>query len=150
MALNQRYWSHDADSILTAQTSLANCLSDLGRHDEALSLNRKIHARSVAIYGASHEHVILSGFNVVNTLGHLGLFDEMISLTRDQLLPAARRTLGNDDNITLGAKQNLAEALRFNPKCTRGDLRLNQHDVLPQLIPTQATTCSKPRLSCRT
>ena len=52
------------------------------------------------------------------------------SLLRDQVLPAA--SLGPDDNLTLTLRQHLAAAIGNNPERT------------------QATTCSKPRPSCRT
>ena len=50
------------------------------------------------------------------------LWEEAIPFARDQLLPAARRTLGADSNITLKLNQNLAEVLVSTPERTRDDL----------------------------
>ena len=47
LALNRRYWSHDQNIILIAQTNLASCLVQLRRHDEALVLRREVFARRV-------------------------------------------------------------------------------------------------------
>ena len=44
LALRRRYWSHDDNVILITQTNLAVCLDHLGRHDEALVLQREIYA----------------------------------------------------------------------------------------------------------
>merc|ERR1712129_640315 len=68
LALNRRYWSHDEQAILCAQSSLANCLAELGRESEALALRRAIHAKEVATFGISHEDTILGGSNIVVSL----------------------------------------------------------------------------------
>jgi len=76
-------------------------------------------------------------------------------LLSEQLLPVARQALGDDHGQTLNLNQNLTAALKNSPESTRDDLRLTQHRSArrrhsPLLISTQATTCSKPRPSCRT
>ena len=128
-ALRRRFWSHDERAILIAQSSLASCLADLDRHDEALVLKRKTYARDLALFGASHEDTIVDGGNVVISLNHLELWEESKKLASDQLLPAARRSLGADHDLTLRLNQNLAAALANDPRRTRDDLRLNQRGV---------------------
>ena len=122
LALVRRYFSRSRETIFSVQTNLSNCLDDLGRNDEALALKREIYARSVATLGVSHEDTIISGNNLVISLDKLGLGHESQPLLRDQLLPAARRSLGSDHALTLALNQNLAAALQFNPKRTRDDL----------------------------
>ena len=153
LALNRRYWSRDEESILIAQSSLANCLINLGRYDEALVLRRRMYSRLVVTLGVSHESTICTGNNLVLSLNKLRLWEESKSLARDQLLPAARQFLGTDSNLTLSLNQCLAEALENDPARTRDHLRLNKHrsaEMRPSLISTQAMTCWKPGPSSRT
>ena len=75
----------------------------------------------MAILGASdvsHEDVLMSGNNLVVSLGMLGLFDESMRRVRDELLPFARRSLGSDHDITLRLSQSLATNLQTNPEST--------------------------------
>ena len=76
--------------------------------------------------GVAHERTILCGNNLTRPLIVLKLWDEVNPLICDPLLPAARRSLGADHNLTLLLSQNLATALHQNPTATRDDLRLNQ------------------------
>jgi len=153
LALKRRYWSHNEQSILMAQSDLASCLANLGQHDEALVLKRATYSRRVATLGVSHERTILSGANLSISLQTLGLWDELKTFTRDRLLPEARRSLGADHDLTLRTSHNLAVALMGNPESTRNNPRLNQRGESRRdafLISTQGSTCSKPKSSCRT
>ena len=122
VALKRRYWPHNEGSILIAQSGLASGLAALGRHDEALVLKREIYTRRVATLGVSHETTLLDGNNLAISLTKLELWDESITLQRDQLLPAARRSLGADHESMLDLNYDLAWALRRNPERTRNDL----------------------------
>ena len=126
LASTSRHWSHSGERWLNAHTILANCFSNVGRNDEALVLHRAIYAKIVATLGVSHEHAIQSGANLAISLFKEELFKEGKSLMCDELLPAARRSLGTDHDFTLILNQNLAAALADNPECTRDDLRVNQ------------------------
>ena len=122
LATIRRYWP-DEESILNAQSSLANCFSDLGRYGEALVLDREAHARRVALLGVSDEYTIRGSLCLSITLLKLKLWGEVKSFVRDQMLPAARRSLGDDHDLTLGLIQNLAAALQDDPTRTSDDLR---------------------------
>ena len=126
LALRRRYWSHNEEIILIAQTNVASCLDNLGRHEQALVLKRGVFARRVATLGLSHERTISVGTNLLVSLHRLKEFGEATAFSRDQLLPAARRSLGADHNATLRINQYLARALYFDPESTRDDLRFNQ------------------------
>ena len=123
LALGRRYFSRVTGGgwLLDAQMSLASCLGTLGRLEESLVLQREIYARRLAISGASHEGTIISGSNLLATLNMLGRWDEAKPLARDQLLPAARQSLGADHDTTLKLTKNLACTLA--DLGTRGDLR---------------------------
>jgi len=139
------------ETTIDSQNVNAICLDKMGRHDEALVLRRVIYAKSVATRGVSHESTISEGNSLVLMLIKLELWDEARSLLRDQLLPVARQSLGADADLTLDLNMHLARALSDYPEPTRKDLRLSRETSMrPALISTQATTCSKPRPSCRT
>ena len=150
-ALVRRFWPHNEGGILVTQSNIANCLGQLGRHDAALTLERKIYAKRVAMFGTSHQGTILAGTNQAITLSKLALFDEAKHSIRDQLLPVARQSLGADNYLTLGLEHNLAMCLRSHPECTRDHLRGSTpiRGAIRFSIPTQATTYSRPRQSCR-
>ena len=139
LALTERYCPN-VRGVLTAQGNLATCLGNLGRSDEAVILEREIYDRRVAMQGISHEETILTGNNLVGSLINLKRLEEAKSLLRDQLLPAARQSLGADHHITLGLNLNLVMALK-SPEHTRDYLRSNQHRRAASTRPTQATTC---------
>ena len=79
--------------------------------------------------------VIQSGYNLSGSLIALEAWDEARTLLSDELLPAARRSLGADHDLTLGLNQSLAQALKANPASTRDDLRFES-------TPTRATAAS--------
>ena len=81
--------------------------------------------RRVATRGVSHEYTLTSGLNLCNSLNQLGDWEEAKTLMRD-LLPAARRSLGADHELTLKLNKNLAAVLHNSPECTRDDPRLNR------------------------
>jgi hypothetical protein len=135
LALRRRFWPNDEQNILGVQTNLAGCLDDLGRHHEAVVLKRETFDRQVATLGVSNECTILSGNNVATSLLGLERWEEAKTLLGEKLLPAARKSLGADHNLTLRLGQNLADALYSNPERTRDDLRLNQHRSLRRRDP---------------
>jgi len=122
LALKQRHWSHDEEAILNAQSNVAGCLTGLKRYDEALRLQREVYARRVARDGISYKETIGSGNNLAASLRFFQLWDEAKFLLRDQLLPAARRSLGFDHHLTLMLARNVAVVLVDNPERTCGDL----------------------------
>jgi len=131
--LVRRYWSHDEENILCSQGSIASCLANLGRHDESLVLKREVFAKFVALLGATHERTILTGANLTVSLNQRKLFGETKTLVRDKLLPAARRSLGADHDLTLKLNQNLSAALQLSPEHTRDDL-LEAQTIMQDVI----------------
>ena len=112
--------------IMKAQTYVGLCFGDLGRHAEALVIEREIYAKFMALRGVAHLSTLTAGTNVTATMLSLKLYDEMKSFLKDRLLPAARRSLGAEHDITLCLSTHLAAALLTDPQRTRGDLRLNR------------------------
>ena len=118
LATVRRCYPRSEKGILDAQTRVSNCLEDIGRLDEALVLNRAIHARYVAWRGASDENAIMSGMRVAGSMIALELYDECKAFARNQLLPAAR-PLGADHDITLKFNVILANSLGLSLERTR-------------------------------
>ena len=78
----------------------------------------------MTIFGVSHDRTVLSGANTAGCLLTLELYEELKPMVRDQLLPAARRSLGADHDYALGLDRELAAALFMDPRHTRDNLRL--------------------------
>ena len=125
LALHRRYRPRGNRDILAIQSSISNALVSLDRDEEAIVLRRAIYSEWVATLGVSHEETVTIGLNLTSSLASLGLWDECRTLIRNQLLPAAQRLLGSNDDITLALNQTLAKALASTTDRTRDDLRLN-------------------------
>ena len=132
LASRRRYFWHNEEGILIAQSNLALCLNDdLGRHDEALVIRREVFARRLATCGVSDEWTINSGYNLSSSLRKVGLQEEARTLVCDQLLPVARRSLGPDHDTTIRLNHSLAATIMRSPECTRNDLCFEStHDPL--------------------
>ena len=87
---------------------------------------REMYAGYVARLGVSHERTLQTGHSLALLSVSLGHWDEATTFLRDQLLPAARQSLGADHNITLKLNSVLVMTLKDNPERTRDDLRLVQ------------------------
>ena len=74
--------------------------------------------------------------NRANSLVALGIWGESRTLLRNQLLPAARRSLGPDHDYTLKLVLNIAINLKNNPERTRDNLRLN-HNTARRRVATR-------------
>mmetsp|Transcript_26250 Transcript_26250/g.80787 ORF Transcript_26250/g.80787 Transcript_26250/m.80787 type:complete len:119 (+) Transcript_26250:3-359(+) len=86
----------------------------------------------VAWKGVSHEETIHDGSNLLVSLLLLKLWGESKTLAH-QLLPAARRSMGADHDITLRLTENLAYALQDDPERTRDDL-LEAETILQDVV----------------
>ena len=71
------------------------------------------------VLGISNKDTLVSGLNLCVALLKLEKYEEAIPLARDELLPAARGSLGSEHDITLNMKKNLAQGLVNNPERTR-------------------------------
>mmetsp|Transcript_2296 Transcript_2296/g.6551 ORF Transcript_2296/g.6551 Transcript_2296/m.6551 type:complete len:81 (+) Transcript_2296:123-365(+) len=71
-----------------------------GGTNEALVLKRVVYTGRLVRLGVSHKHTIVGGMNLSVSYFRLQLWHEGLTLLKDQLLPAARRSLGPDDHLT--------------------------------------------------
>ena len=75
--------------------------------------------------GASHKETIVSGARLALSLSKVSRYGSAIALLRDDLLPAARESLGTEHNYVDGLNHLLVEAFMDNPDHTRDKPRLN-------------------------
>ena len=108
--------------ILTAKGNLACTYQELGRLEEAMCLRRDVYSGDLRLYGEEHRETLIDAYNYTNDLLRLKRFGEVKQLMRKNM-PAARRVLGESNELTLRFRANYAEALYADTDATRDDLR---------------------------
>ena len=109
-------------NILVVQGNLAMTYSKLGRDEEALQLKRDVYSGYVKLCGEEHRTTLLSVNHYADSLLILKRFEEARSLLR-KTIPAARRVLGESNDLTLRMRWNYATALYLDTSATLDDLR---------------------------
>ena len=132
LALHERYWLDDENAVLIAKANLAGCLAAVGRHVEALRLQRDVYARSLTFYGDASDDTLIDAANLASSLIEARAFDEVIPFLRERIL-VANRAFGPDHVRALDLAGLLSDALRKNPDATRADLRESESIVLDAL-----------------
>ena len=110
------------ESILVAQTNLANTYRMIGRLEEALPLRQEVYSGWLRLDGEEDEDTLLAASNYASLLGQLNHFKEAKLLLR-KTVPVARRVLGESDEITLRLRSTYAGALCQDDDFTLDDLR---------------------------
>ena len=108
--------------MLIMQGNLACTYEELGRHEEALRLQRAVYSGRLKLDGEEHESTIMAANNYADTLVNLKRFQEAKSLLHKSI-PAARRVLGENDEITLRMRCHHADALCKDSPASLDDLR---------------------------
>ena len=111
-----------ARSIHNARSNLAFSYAALGRVDEALRLERDIYRESLRLFGEEHGDTLTVASNYASSLLDLKRFEEVKALLR-KTIPAARRVLGENDEITLRMRCHHADALCRDSPASVDDLR---------------------------
>ena len=107
---------------LVAQSNLAISYQRLGRHEEALRIEREVYARRSALYGRDNESTLISAGNLASTLvDDLQQFDEARAFLRDRI-PEAMRVCGKDHDITFKMQRMYAQSLYENDGASREDV----------------------------
>ena len=94
---------------LDALTSMANCYSSAKRYEDALRLERQVHAEWVKRIGPAEKSAITIGCNLGDTLMKVKRFADAKEWLREQLR-LARSALGMDDTVSLLVATNLCRA----------------------------------------
>jgi tetratricopeptide (TPR) repeat protein len=98
----------DQDRI-DAMTQLGNGLSDVGRYEEALSV-QEAQLSTMRRLGASEEEMLAVQTNLAMTYGQLGRDEEALQLERD-VYHGSLRLCGEEDRNTLISANNYADSL---------------------------------------
>ena len=95
---------------LDAMNNLALMLSDLGRYDNALTMQEKVLALRKEILGENHPDTIGAIGNLALTLSYLGHYDDALNF-QEKALKLFKKILGEKRPDTLDAMNNLALTL---------------------------------------
>ncbi|CAH0374186.1 unnamed protein product [Pelagomonas calceolata] len=96
-------------TILVTQNNIANTYHELGRLNEALSLQRDVYSGWLKLYGEEHERALRAAYNYALSFLRLKRFEEVKALLRRKL-PVARRVLGSEHEVTLSIREDLCRA----------------------------------------
>ena len=107
--------------MLAVQSNLAMTYCKLGRHEEALDLQREVYSVCSKVFG-EHEHTLLAANNYASNLVTLKRFGEARSLMQ-KTMPVARRVLGDSHDYTLTMRKVYAESFCLDASATLDDLR---------------------------
>ena len=121
LAMDRRLGASEYN-ILAVQANLAMTYAELGRLEEALSMERDVYAGSLKLNGEEHPDTLKVANNYVSTLVTLERFEEAKSVLR-KTVPGARRGLGGNYELTLRMRWNYAKALSRDDRATLDDLR---------------------------
>ena len=107
---------------LVAQSNLAISYQRLGRHEEALRIEREVYARRSALYGRDNESTLISAGNLASTLvDDLQQFDEARAFLRDRI-PEAIQFLGKDHDLAFKMQRMYAKCLYKNDGASLEDI----------------------------
>ena len=118
----QRRVDAPAQSILIAQTNLANTYDALRRHEDALRMSRDVYSGRLKLSGEEHRSTIIAANNYAASLNSLDRFEEAKSVLR-KMTPVARRVLGESHQLTLKMKWTYAAAHYEDTGATLDGLR---------------------------
>ena len=104
------------------QGNLACTYEELGRHEEALRLQRAVYSGWLRLKGEEHEDTLREANNYADTLVNLKRFQEAKSLLHNSI-PVARRNLGESKETTLMLRWLYAQSLYMDDDATLDDLR---------------------------
>ena len=119
--------------MLVVQGNIASSYRLLGRLDQALRIRRDVYSGYLKLYGEEHKETLIAAFNYVLTLGDVERWEDAKALMR-KTIPVARRTLGDNYEMTLSMRKTYALALCCDAP-SLGDLR-EAVNTLEDVAPT--------------
>ena len=103
------HWrSQNKEIILNQRLNIACCLDELGRHDEALGMHRDVLDEMRSLLGNEDPGASKQAVSICIILSKLGRFTEMAEFVCSEAA-LARRTLGDDHEITLRLRYHYAQ-----------------------------------------
>jgi len=110
------------ENMLISQSNLANAYLLVGREDRALHMRQEVYSGRLMLLGEEHRDTHSAAINYGSSLMTLGRFEEARTLLR-KTMPVMRRTLGDNDELTLNIRWGYAQSLYKDPSATLDDLR---------------------------
>ncbi len=111
------------EHMLAVRNNLGVTYARLGRSEQALSMRRDVYTGVLKLYGGEENEKTLGvALNYANTLVQLQRFEEVKALLR-KTMPAARRVLGEGNDLALRLKKIYATALYHDTGATLDDIR---------------------------
>ena len=120
LSLRRRLGAPEA-TMLAAQANLAVTYDALGRHEDALRMQKDVYSRYLRLKGEQDKDTLIAANNYAGALRDLRRFEEAKSLLR-KMMPVARRVFGDKDKLTLQMRVIYAEAL-YKDDATLDELR---------------------------
>ena len=110
------------ESILVVQGNLACTYASNRRFEEALQIERDVYSGRMKLNGEAYKNTLLAANNYALSLCKQKAYEEA-KLLMQKCLPAARRLLGESDEITLRNRLYYAKTLHEDDGATLEDLR---------------------------
>ena len=114
---------YSAGQVLTVQLNLACAYQFLGRREQAIRMQREVYAGRLRLSGEEAFPTLLAANNLASSLArYRDSYGEAKTLWRT-LIPIARRSLGEGNDLTLTLEINYARTLYEDTGATLDDLR---------------------------
>ncbi len=110
------------ESILVVQNNLANSYQKLGRLEMVLPLRQEVYSGRLRLDGDENEKTLRAAYNYAASLLEAKRIAEAKTLLRE-VIPVARRVLGEGNRLALKMRSLYAKALYNDPGATLDDLR---------------------------
>ena len=110
-------------SLIIVQANLARTYQILGRHEEALKVNRVVYLEFSKEENGEGIDTLIAANKYATSLVELQHFEEARSLLK-KTMPMARRVFGECHLETLRLRWNYAQSIYFNAGATLDDLRV--------------------------
>ena len=111
-----RLYGEEHLDTVEAMHKLAILLSDLARHEEALTLRKKVLRLRQQNYGEEHPDTLKAMNNLAVSLSALGRHEEAVTRL-EKLLELESRNFGKENVDTISVMNNLAISLRAVGRC---------------------------------
>ena len=104
------------------QANLSTTYARIGRHEQALQMDRDVYLGHLKLQGEEHPLTLISANNYASSLVDLQRFEEAKTLLR-KVMPVAWRVLGKSNDLTFRMRLGYAMALYKDSRATLDDFR---------------------------
>ena len=116
------WYAATEEDLLVAQGNLADTYNSLGRHEDAIRIERDVYYGYLKLNGEENRDTCTAANNYSSSLVDAKRFEEARSLLR-QMIPVAQRVLGDSDRLVLKMRWMYAQTTCMDDGATLDDLR---------------------------